>query len=65
MALPCMCYKCARCITSESLKDPECLSVEEENCVNRDCDSCDFTCDRFTDNINFKKSGKSLYFFER
>ncbi len=65
MALPCVCHKCARCITRESLKDPKCLSVEEQNCEDRDCNNCDFTCDRFTDKMNFKKSSKSLYFFEK
>jgi hypothetical protein len=65
LALPCVCHKCARCISLESLKDPVCLSVEEQNCEDRNCNSCDFTCERFTEKTDPKKTGKGLYFFER
>lgn len=51
MALPCICHKCARCLSLESLRDPGCRAVEEEekNCDRRNCSSCDFTCERFTE----------------
>ncbi|MCL6612044.1 MAG: hypothetical protein K6T66_10955 [Peptococcaceae bacterium] len=58
MVLPCVCFKCARYLSLESLKDPECLSVEEKNCEDRDCNNCDFTCERFTENMDFKRTGK-------
>lgn len=64
MALPCLCHKCARCISLESLKDPFCLSVEEENCEARSCNSCDFSCDRYIEKIDPKRSGIGLYFLE-
>lgn len=64
MALPCVCYKCARCMTQESLKDPQCLSVEEENCEQRNCISCDFTCSRFTEKMELKRSSKMQNFIE-
>ena len=63
MALPCVCYKCARYIELITLKDQFCLSVEEENCKNRICDDCDFVCNRFTDSIEgVKKEGISTFF---
>ncbi|MCL6479105.1 MAG: hypothetical protein K6T65_11935 [Peptococcaceae bacterium] len=63
MAFPCICYKCARLITLESLKDPECLSIEEKNCYGKSCRDCDFICERFTDKMDFKKRG-ALYSFK-
>lgn len=63
MALPCACYKCARCITQESLKDEECLAVEKKNkCENRDCDNCGFTCGRFTKTLPIKREDTLIYF---
>ncbi len=56
MAFPCICYKCARCITLQSLQDPECLSVERQNCEDRNCANCDFSCSRFTENMDFKRT---------
>ncbi len=49
MALPCVCYRCAKCIELESLMDPECLNTELKNCENRDCSTCSFTCNRFVE----------------
>ena len=64
MAFPCICYKCARCITLESRRDPECLKMEEKNCREWNCFECDFTCDRFTSSLDFDKSRKVLYSFK-
>jgi len=64
LSLPCICYKCARCLTQESLKDPGCLAVEQENCVGRDCSNCNFTCERYTDQTDFKRSTRKLLLME-
>lgn len=60
MALPCFCYKCVKCISLESLKDPYCLSVEKENCKERFCYNCDITCENFTDKSDVKRNIRSL-----
>lgn len=50
MAFPCICFQCVKCITLESLNDPECLAIETQNCANRNCYDCDLVCKRFSDN---------------
>ncbi|MFZ5646067.1 MAG: hypothetical protein ACOY30_00405 [Bacillota bacterium] len=64
MALPCFCYKCARCISQESLKDAYCLSVEKNNCKEKYCYNCDFSCERFTEKTDGKRSLRNLCFLE-
>ena len=60
MAFPCVCHKCARCLTLETLKDPMCLSTEKQNCEDRNCNSCNFTCNRYTEEMNFERNSKTL-----
>ncbi len=49
MSFPCVCFRCEKCINLESLRNPECLSIEAINCSNLDCDTCDFDCNEFTE----------------
>lgn len=57
MALPCVCYKCAVYKESRTIRDPLCLSVEENNCEGRDCDRCDFVCEGFTEGEGERPGG--------
>lgn len=58
MALPCFCYRCGIYKSQQSLIDEECLSVEMKNiCDNSDCDNCSYTCERFTESLDKKKTG--------
>jgi hypothetical protein len=48
MALPCVCFKCARYLTRKSLKDFYSLGIEElDICADRVCDECEFQCEHF------------------
>lgn len=64
MAFPCVCYKCARCMTLDTLKDADCLTVEEKNCKERYCHNCDFSCERFIDRMDGRRNNRNLYFVE-
>lgn len=61
MALPCVCYKCARCTTLQALKDEECLAVEEKSCEGGDCENCDFSCGRFIETLPIKREEKLIH----
>jgi len=64
LAFPCVCYKCARCITLNTLKDEYCLFVEEKNCQDSYCHNCDFYCERFIDKMDERKIDRNMYFVE-
>lgn len=49
VALPCICIKCSVYKEQKTMRDPLCLAMEEKNCQDRECDSCDFVCEGFTE----------------
>jgi len=51
-------------MTLDTLKDADCLIVEEKNCKERYCHNCDFSCERFIDRMDGGRNISNLYFVE-
>ena len=51
-------------MTLDTLKDVDCLNVEEKNCKERYCHNCDFICERFIDRMDGSRKSINLHFTE-